>query len=659
MRPAIWTSVFVLLSASLAAPALEDGSEAFYNAIRRDDFAAVDRLLKLHGPNLADNHGSTPLMYAAAVGSEAMMRHLIQSGADAKVRNAFDASALHWSGGELSRMTLLVNHGADVNLRSRRGRTPLLLAASQAGGLAAVRMLIGKGATLAGPPAKDGKTPLAAAAEVNDTELMEFLIEAGGDAVLAPPGGPMALLNAALFGNHKMVKALLAKGVDVNSTSPPETFRVKNGPIAIGSLTPLILSAASGDTAVVRTLIEAGARVNAQDVRGMTPLMLAVATDHPNREIVRLLLQNKADTTIRSKAGETALDWALKFKDPSIIAAVRAASPGVEPARPHLPAPAPSAAPNALAAVRRSLPLLQKATATMFTEGGCVSCHGGNIVSSAVASVRNKGVPIDETRESESLTATRRLFAIRAEGFLEREDGPAVEILTYALAGLADAAAPPDRTTDAMLHNIAAQQLASGHWLYRGIARPPTNDHLFTNAAFAIRSFRAFAPPARKAEYELRIARAARALEAAEPLTTEDHVMRLLGLQWAGAAPASIERSMQAVLALQSKNGGWAQTPLHPPDAYATGTALYALFEAGLSPQSPQARKGLQFLLQTQAADGSWYVASRAPKFQPYFEGGFPYGHDQWISQWATGWAAIALARALPAQVSGTPPSAP
>ena len=49
----------------------------------------------------------------------------------------------------------------------------------------------------------------------------------------------------------------------------------------------------------------------------------------------------------------------------------------------------------------------------------------------------------------------------------------------------------------------------------------------------------------------------------------------------------------------------------------------------------------------TQAADGSWHVASRAVKSQPYFESGFPYGHDQWISSMGTGWASNALALAL------------
>ena len=54
------------------------------------------------------------------------------------------------------------------------------------------------------------------------------------------------------------------------------------------------------------------------------------------------------------------------------------------------------------------------------------------------------------------------------------------------------------------------------------------------------------------------------------------------------------------------------------------------------------------FVLSTEAADGSWHVVSRAPKFQVYFESGFPYGSDQWISAWATGWASMALAQSIP-----------
>src|SRR5262245_942533 len=73
-------------------------SDDFYEAIRRDDVPAVEKLVKANGSNVVDNHGSTPLMYAAAIGSESMMRRLLDMGADPKLKNSFDASALHWCG---------------------------------------------------------------------------------------------------------------------------------------------------------------------------------------------------------------------------------------------------------------------------------------------------------------------------------------------------------------------------------------------------------------------------------------------------------------------------------------------------------------------------------------------------------------------------------
>jgi hypothetical protein len=468
------------------------------------------------------------------------------------------------------------------------------------------------------------------------------------------------LITVAMHGNLEMVKLLLAKGVPANSISPPVPIgQVKNGPIALASLSALSLSAAGGNTEVVRALLEGGADVNVVDMRGTTPLMFAVATDHPNREIIAMLLSRKPDLTIRSKAGETALDWALKFQDGGVLAAVRRAHGRNEAAESKAEATAvPTRPAGATAAgslqerVQKSVSLLQHASATNFAEGGCVSCHGGNATTSVAAAVRRKGIRVDEAAAGELLKATRLQFAGPADGLLERSDLPAVEILTFALSALADEGAPGDRTTDALAHNLAAQQLPRGHWPYRGIARPPSNDHLFTNAAFAIRGFRTYAPPARKQEYEERIGRAVQALQATKPETTEDAVMLLLGMKWSGSADAAtLKRLAKGVLSIQRKDGGWGQTPRHPADAYATGIALYGLAESGVIPvRSAEYRRGAQFLLDTQAPDGSWHVVSRSPKFQPYFEGGFPYGHDQWISQWATAWSTIALSRMLPEQ---------
>jgi hypothetical protein len=83
-------------------------------------------------------------------------------------------------------------------------------------------------------------------------------------------------------------------------------------------------------------------------------------------------------------------------------------------------------------------------------------------------------------------------------------------------------------------------------------------------------------------------------------------------------------------------------------DAYASGQALYALGVA--SSNGAPYKKGVSYLMRTQAQDGSWHVKTRSLPVQPYFESGFPYGHDQWISAAGTSWASMALSLAVQPQ---------
>ena len=97
----------------------------------------------------------------------------------------------------------------------------------------------------------------------------------------------------------------------------------------------------------------------------------------------------------------------------------------------------------------------------------------------------------------------------------------------------------------------------------------------------------------------------------------------------------------------QRPDGGWAQLDDKPGDAYATGTRLVALHEAGgLATDRPGVPAGPVVSVADAAPDGSWEVKSRSKPFQPYYESGFPYGKDQFISATASGWATAALALA-------------
>jgi hypothetical protein len=144
------------------------------------------------------------------------------------------------------------------------------------------------------------------------------------------------------------------------------------------------------------------------------------------------------------------------------------------------------------------------------------------------------------------------------------------------------------------------------------------------------------------------LSRAATWLAAQTPRSTEERVMQLLGLSWADADRPLRDKRLHELSELQRRDGGWAQTPNLSSDAYATGQVLFTLRELGVPAADATIRRGVAFLVGTQAKDGSWFVKSRAMKIQPYFESGFPYGHDQWISQSGTAWATVALSVSAP-----------
>jgi len=135
--------------------------------------------------------------------------------------------------------------------------------------------------------------------------------------------------------------------------------------------------------------------------------------------------------------------------------------------------------------------------------------------------------------------------------------------------------------------------------------------------------------------------------------------MRLWGLKASGAPEDAVRKAATSLLALQRADGGWGGNPHMKSDAYATGVALTALVQSGaLGVRTDAYRRGSKFLLSTQFPDGSWHVRSRSIKFQPYFESGFPFGHDQWISTAATAWAAQAIASGMETPVGKTAESA-
>ena len=88
---------------------------------------------------------------------------------------------------------LLLKKGADVNAKTNLGKTPLLVAASQDGSMAVVKMLLAKGADINARDKAQGLTPLLAAAIANDTAVTKLLLERGTDVNVAIQEAPVFL----------------------------------------------------------------------------------------------------------------------------------------------------------------------------------------------------------------------------------------------------------------------------------------------------------------------------------------------------------------------------------------------------------------------------------------------------------------------------------
>ncbi|MBZ5724192.1 MAG: ankyrin repeat domain-containing protein [Acidobacteriia bacterium] len=638
----------------LVFPADSSDTAGLFPAIRRGDAAFLKSHLTKSAIDARDRRGATLLMHAAAFGNLETLKLLLDAGADVNARNDFDATALLWGARDPDKARLLIARGANVNARSRQGRTPLMLAALRPGGSPVVALMLTSGADVHVAD-KRGNTALGLAASIGEVETMRLLLSKGADPEATNEKGETPLIMATKSKQADAVGLLIQKGVRVNVTSTSSNT-VRHGPIAMIKLTPLHRAAAFGPLEMVGGLLKAGADVNARDSRSLTPLIFAVATEYAAPQIVQTLLKAGADVNVRDNAGETALDWAEKFGYPQVIAALKnaGAERGVAyaaPKRPDIPR-----APGAVA-LSRSLGLLQRSSTEFFNQSGCVSCHHQPLIARAQRAARAAGAAVDETAAQEQLSQMKAQWSASQEEFLQSLNpagGP--NRLAENLLGLEAAGYQPDTITDAAVVDLAESQDPEGYWAGgEEEPRPPITESVIAGTARALRAIQAYSFPARGQEFASRIARARAWLKQSKPASTEDFAMRLLGLAWAGAAKAELREAALPLLALQRQDGGWAGNPYLSSDAFSTGEALTALGESGaLRLKDGPYRRGVDYLLATQYADGSWYVRSRAIKFQPYFESGFPFGPDQWISAAATAWAAQAIAPSIQPRASAT-----
>ena len=586
--------------------------DAIYRAIRNNEPDAVKTNLASATETVSqtDRYGATLLMYAALHGNADIVKHLLDHGADPNFADPDGATALLWGARSEPIVKLLLEHDANAAVKSKRGTSALTVAASFADNGDTAGRLIDAGADVTLPAV------LRAAVVSGDSGMVRQLIEAG-----AKPGN---LRMAAFLNDQELVRMLVQR-----DPAQPDLNRA------------LKEAAIHGERGIVELLLESGANPSAKlgETNGASPLMAAAYSEYQDPHVIQLLLDRGADPTIRDSKDRTALSYALMQTRQGVVDQLMQAKPVVER----------EVTEDAVRdSATKSLALLQSCGTTFFRNSGCVACHQHSLTSLAVEQAHRTGIKYDVEAAREQLQLTAMVQAGRRAQFLQRRGtGGAGHTIGYLLLGMAAESYPADKITDASAYELSGMQRQDGSW-YSHAHRPPTEYSSVSATAVAVKSLQAYAPPSMKERVSAQVRQAREWLIAKSPRYNQEHAFRLLGLRWTNARSESLAPATDALLRLQQPDGGWAQRDGMLSDAHATGLALYALHVGGGLPTTDSAyRHGLRYLLSTQRDDGSWHVRGRAYKFQPYFESGFPYHHDQWISTAATGWAATALMLSL------------
>ena len=590
------------------------GERNLFAALLRQDPKVVNR---------KGSGGSTPLMYAVLYGDPDSVRALLERGADPNLRNDGKATALMYAADDPEKTRLLLEHGADANARSDEGQTALLIAASRSGSSPVVRLLLDHGAN---PSDRDsgGRTVLNRAAFSGDSELIRLLLDRGADRK------PLPLASAVRAGCSSCADLLMkfAEQGDLNSA--------------------LTSAVQAGDVERIEFLLDRGAKVTA----GVLPAVVLLPESLP-MDVVKNLIDGGADINASNRGGGTVLDLARRQGETKLVGLLVSAganesakeAPNADPL-----AGKPKRAGSVRAAIERSIPPLQRADVAFMKKSGCVSCHNNSLSVMAMAAAHTGGLSVNEQIAQGQLQATAAYLAGNQERALQGLGIPGgLDTVGYILFGLAAGKYPAGEVTDVWARYLKNTQSLDGRWRIQA-SRPPLESSDIQATATVMRALQVYAPKSNRFEYEKAVRLAARWLESAVPKSAEDRVFQLLGLQWAGGNRTLMKKVSGELLASQRPDGGWAQLATLASDAYATGQALTALKESGLLAVSSSVyQRGVQFLLNSQLEDGSWYVQTRTLPAQPYFDSDFPHGPDQFISAAATNWAVTALVPALQA----------
>jgi ankyrin repeat protein len=342
----------LLKKADVNAPQV-DGTTALHWAVRSDDLATADLLIRAGAKVASANRdGATPLLLATINGNSAMIDKLLKAGApiDAPLTTDGDTALMMAARtGKIDAVKVLLDHGAQINAQESWGGTTALMWAVSERHPAVVKMLVEHGADVnarskfvpsqtgrgfegttpvapkPGQPAEEFAsgmlTPLMFAAREDDLESARILVEAKADVNAVAGDGKDALALAIFDGGYDVASFLVDSHSNVNhadaqrftplfwaverrdmETAPNFPWMVTKDPLP---LIQKLLDAGADPNAVINNTPRARMREGSPRIVYASALMRAAFSG--DLELSKLLLAHGANPLVKSKDNETVL----------------------------------------------------------------------------------------------------------------------------------------------------------------------------------------------------------------------------------------------------------------------------------------------------------------------------------------------------------------
>jgi ankyrin repeat protein len=235
---------------------------------------------------------ATPLHYATFCGMPDVATFLIVELSQEVNARGFDnnETSLHTTSrrGDVELAQVLLEHGAEIQARDRRGRTPILLA-SQSRHVELAQVLLEHGAETEARDI-DGRTPILIASDKGHVVLVQLLLKHGAETEARDNDGCTLILLASDHGHVELVQLLLKHGAEIEA-------RDNYG------RTPLHLALNNRRMELVQLLLKQGADTEARDDEEFNPFERAVFNGQV--EVARILLEHDADANAQVKQGYT------------------------------------------------------------------------------------------------------------------------------------------------------------------------------------------------------------------------------------------------------------------------------------------------------------------------------------------------------------------